>query len=175
MRETFTRQTYPVIPMEGGSVFRSEDSYLEGRRSRLQLGPIAEDFALPAGLAIESTREACRFRGPAGAVALLRNEFKKLERSPSGSEARVYGWTFRVQDEPPEIPEENVIILPWDSWGMVGTLLSDVAYGYDPNPFVFSEVGYICLVAEDGIRLPRPRPDIEVIVDGPLLVNDPVG
>ena len=147
---------------------------LERRRARLGDGPTAESFAVPAGLTVEASPHALRFRGPADAVARLRGEFRKLARSQPGAEVRVEGWTLRVQDDIPEGVSNAVIVLPWHAWQMVGILLSDVAYGYEPNPFDFSEVGYISLVAEDGTRMPWPRPDIGVIVDGPLLVDRPV-
>jgi hypothetical protein len=152
-----------------------DDRDLEVRRSRLGLGPSAESFAVPAGLTVETSPEALRFRGSAEAVALLREEFQKLARSQPGAEVHLEGWTFRVQDELPEGDEDAVIVLPWHAWQMVGILLSDVAYGYEPNPFDFSNVGYITLIAEDGTTSPWPRPDIGVVVDGPLLADEPVG
>jgi hypothetical protein len=103
----------------------------------------------------------------------LREEFKKLERSPSGDEVGVRGWIFRVEDEVSETADEKVIVLPWHAWGMVGALFSDVASGSEPNPLNFSDIGYISRVAEDGTLLPWPRPDISVNVDGPLLVDNP--
>ena len=134
------------------------DRDLEVRRSRLGLGPTAESFAVPAALAVETSPKALRFRGPPEAVALLREEFQKLARSQPGAEVRVEGWTFRVQDEVLEGAEDAIIILPWHAWQMVGILLSDVVYGYEPNPFDFSNVGDITLIAEDGTPSPWPRP-----------------
>lgn len=146
-----------------------DETSLERRRSRIPPGRTAEDFAVPLGLEVETSPEALRFRGRAEAVALLREEFRKLARSPSGAEARVKDWTFRVQDEVPDRLEDAVIVLPWHGWQMVGTLLADVAYGYEPNPFDFSKVGYIVIFDDEGQKRPWPRPDIGVIVDGPLL------
>jgi hypothetical protein len=146
-----------------------DDWWLERRRSGLGIGPDAEFFRVPTGLTVDSSGGAFRFQGPAQAVAGLRDEFARLARSQPDTEVRIEGWVLRVQDEVPTAVESGVIVLPWHAWQMVGILLSDVAYGYYDSPFDFSEVGYICLITEDGTRLPWPQPDIGVIVDGPLL------
>jgi hypothetical protein len=54
---------------------------------------------------------------------------------------------------------------------MVGILLSDVALGHEPNPFDFSNVGYITVTDQEGQEHPWPQPDIGVIVEGPLLLR----
>jgi hypothetical protein len=149
------------------------ERWLEGRRQSLKHGPTAEDFGLPAGLKVESSPEAIRFRGKAEAIGRLRGEFDKLERSPAGSEVHVAGWIFRVEDTYLPDPADNVIRMPWHAWGIAGSVLSDAAYGYESNPLDFSQVGYIVDIAEDGTRTPWPRPDIGVIVEGPLIDDWP--
>jgi len=36
--------------------------------------------------------------------------------------------------------------------GMAGTILSDVAYGYEMNPSDFSQVGYVAIIDDKGQR-----------------------
>ena len=155
--------------MDGENGKGTSYSHREWRSKRLVAGPTAESFVVPVGLVVESSPEALRFRGPASAVALLDEEFAKLERSEPGAEAHVEGWILRVQEEFPVDVPEHVIVMSWDCWGMAGTILSDVAYGYEMYPSDFSQVGYVAIIDDKGQRHPWPRPDIGVIVEGPLL------
>jgi hypothetical protein len=72
-------------------------------------------------------------------------------------------------DEIPDRIEDAAISLPWHVWQMVGILFADVAYGFEPNPFDFSKVGYIVIFDDERHKRLWPRPDIGVIVDGPLV------
>jgi hypothetical protein len=80
--------------------------------------------------------------GTASAVAQLREEFQKLERSPSGSRAEVAGWTLIVDEELHELGEQQISI-PRHAWGIVGAVFAGATDGSEPNPWGFSRMGYI--------------------------------
>jgi hypothetical protein len=132
-------------------------------------GPTAGAFSLPPGLVIETFPDALRFRGPANDVARLREEFAKLARSQPGAEVAVGDWFLRVDDQLPERPEAGVIVFPWHVWQMVGILLADAAYGYEPNPVDYSETGSLGAETPPGTWSELEQADIGVIVEGPLL------
>lgn len=147
-----------------------DDAWLARRKARLQAGPMADDFRLPDEVRVMDDNGVLRLVGPAVAIADLRGEFQKLERSPSGSAAHVGAWTLRVEDDLLMPAHEREIVLPWHAWGIAACVLSDVAYGYEPNPLDFSRTGYLTVEdADTGQHLPWPSPDIGVVVEGDLI------
>lgn len=150
-------------------MFDRSDQWLARRKSHLVDGPTAETFVLPSGIQIESSDTRIRFRGSAASIAALEPEFSKLERSSNGAEARVDDWTFEVDDSSPDTGRPRRLVLPWHSWGIVGSLFRDVAYGYLPTPFDFSSAGYVAATDDSGAPSIAGRLDIGVIIEGPVL------
>jgi len=151
------------------------DRWLAGRWERLREGPGVEAFALPPDIQVVDRPTGLVLRGPPAAIGALRPELEKLARSGEGASVIVGEWTLRVAEVPDPSHGDHEVVMPWHGWAMAGAILSDAAYGYEPNPINFSEVGYLVTIDSTGEKHPAPRPDIGVEVIGGLWAEDTAG